>query len=143
VRVDATLAGYTNSTVINLTAAALGTIELTAQPAIITSSTNLVLIRATVRGAGLGTPTAGTVLTFQPAVTPDSVYVATFPSSSVLDSNFSAQTTVVVGPQVGSLKVVAIATGPTVPGASMPPPTATNSITITSMSPDGGPTDGH
>jgi hypothetical protein len=142
VRVDATLAGYTSSKVIPLTAAALGTIELTAQPAIITSSTDQILIHATVRGAGLGTPTAGTTLNFQPTVEPSAVYVATFPSSSVLDSNFSAQTTAIVGPHVRSLTITATATGPTRPGASMPPPSVMNSITITATPPDGGATDG-
>lgn len=142
VRVDATLAGYTKSTVINLNAAPFGNIELTAQPAIITTGTSQILIHATVRGAGLGTPTAGTVLTFQPTADPSSVYVATFPATSVLDSNFSAQTTAVVGPNVRSLTITATATGPSAPGASTPAPSTTNSITITAAPPDAGTTAG-
>jgi hypothetical protein len=141
VRVDATLAGYSSSTVINLAPASLRTIELSAQPAFIAPGMSQVSIRAVVRATGLGSPTTGTVVSFNASIVPNTGFVEVMPPNSVIDQNFSVQTMALIGPSTTALTVTAIAIGPTVPGQP-PPPSTTNALTITVLSPDGGATDG-
>jgi hypothetical protein len=141
VLIDAQLVGYTSSTVIDLAPASLRTIELTAQPTFIGPDTSQILIRAVVRAEGLGNATAGTVVSFDTNATPDSAFAAAWPQSSVIDQNFSVQTTVVVGSHVTALTVTATAIGPTSPGSPAASP-VTSAITIAAQLPDGGTTDG-
>jgi hypothetical protein len=140
VRVDAQLAGYTSSTTIDLAPAILRTVELTAQPPFISADTDQILIRAVVRADGLGAPTAGTFVAFDVTPLPGTVYAAAFPSTSVIDSSSSAQTTVIVAPNLKSVTVTATATGPSTPGSDAS--SKMNTITISAPSADGGARDG-
>jgi hypothetical protein len=113
VRVDATLAGYTRSVVIPLQAAPPTSVELTAAPAIVTSeSTNLVALQAVVRSNGQGAVTSGTFVTFAAVPSPATAYATVEPSSVPVNSMSTATATLVLGPGVQWVSVVATASGP-------------------------------
>ena len=140
VDVDAEVAGYKASTTVELAAATLEAVELTAAPAfIMPGETNQILVHATVRASGLGVPTVGTVVSFE--VSQDAGYAAMWPASAVIDDKGQAQSTLVIAPPTGSVTVTATATGPTEPGGLSGTPKP-GTITITALKPDAGAPDG-
>jgi hypothetical protein len=140
VNVNATLAGYTQSAVVPLKAAPLRGVALTASPAILTSATtNLVSLTAVVQAEGAGTASAGTAVRFQATPSPPTAYATVEPANVLVGSASSASATLVLGPGVRWVSVLATATPP--PTSAGDAGAATGCITVDVVTPDAGAPD--
>jgi hypothetical protein len=130
VQVQATLDGYTQNLIVPLGAAALGGVTITAVPPELAGAMpSEVALTATVRGQGVGLPTAGTTVAFTAVAVPGGTYVAVTPQSAVINASGQATATLVVAPGAESVTVTATATGPASP-VQATPPTANGTIEI-------------
>lgn len=135
VRVEATLAGFTQSTEIELAPAELERVELSAAPLVLTAGeASQVQLQAVARAPGPGSPSAGTTVAFEiEEVAPEGAVVVLGQSVVRVNDGGVATTSLAAGPEVTSVVVRATATPPE--GGSSTPEPVVASIALISVSP--------
>ncbi|WP_437779744.1 hypothetical protein [Sorangium sp. So ce1097] len=134
VRVEATLAGFTQSKEIELAPAEIERVDLSASPLVLTvGKATQVQLQAVARAPGLGKPSAGTTVAFEIEEVEPADAIAVLGHSLVRVSDDGVATTsLMAAPEVTSLVVSATATPPE--GGSSTPGPVTASIELTSVS---------